>query len=46
MEWVWVPVVAIIAGVSSTMYRNYVKMRIAEHKQQAVSLPADVDRSG
>ena len=42
MEWVWVPVVAIIAGVASTMYRSYVKMRIAGHKQQAASLPTDV----
>ena len=42
MEWVWVPVVAIIAGVASTMYRSYVKLRITERKQQAASLPADV----
>ena len=42
MEWVWVPVVAIIAGAAGTMYRNYVKMRIAERKHQAASLPGDV----
>ena len=34
--------VIVVAGVAGTMYRNYVKMRIAERKQQAASLPADV----
>ncbi len=34
--------VIVVAGVAGTMYRNYVKMRTAERKQQAASLPADV----
>ena len=41
MEWVWVPIVAIMAGAGSTMYRSYVKMKLAERQQQAASLPAD-----
>ena len=27
--------VIVVAGVAGTMYRNYVKMRIAERKQQS-----------
>lgn len=31
-----------VAGVASAMYRDYVKMRIAERKQQAANVPGDV----
>ena len=42
MEWVLVPVVAIIAGAAMKLYTSYVKLRLEERKQQTTSLPADV----
>ena len=42
MEWVLVPVVAIIAGAAMRMYTSYVKLKIEDRKQQVASLPADV----
>ncbi len=41
MEWVLVPVVAIIAGAAMKLYPSYVKLKLEERKQQAASLPAD-----
>ena len=34
--------VIVVAGVAGKMYRDYVKMRIAERKRQAASVPGDV----
>ena len=37
-----VAVAGIVAGSASTMYKSYVKNKAAERKQQAASLPAEV----
>ena len=42
MEWVLVPVVALIAAAAMRMYPSYVKLKIEDRKQQVASLPADV----
>lgn len=42
MEWALVAAVAIIAGTAARWYPSYVKLKLEERKQQAASLPAEV----